>query len=84
MAKGRESEMPSLALWEGFFDSDSVLEALGCGTVPGDVIEFGCGYGTFTIAAARRLRVSFTHQTSIPRWFMQRSIVCARPQSPTS
>lgn len=54
MAKGRESGMPSLELWEGFFEPDSVLEAFGCGVLPGDVVEFGCGYGTFTIAAARR------------------------------
>jgi SAM-dependent methyltransferase len=54
VAKGRESEMPSLELWEGFFDPDGVLEVLGCGVSSGDVVEFGCGYGTFTIAAARR------------------------------
>jgi len=46
--------MPSLELWEGFFAPDAVLDALGCRVVPGDVIEFGCGYGTFTTAAARR------------------------------
>lgn len=42
-------------LWEGFFESDKVLEALGCRGLPGDVVEFGCGYGTFTIAAACRV-----------------------------
>ena len=47
--------MPSLELWEGFFEPDSVLAALGCGGLPGDVVEFGCGYGTFPIAAARRV-----------------------------
>lgn len=55
MAKGRESEMPPVELWEGFFDPDSILKALGCGDLPGDVVECGCGYGTFTIAAARRV-----------------------------
>jgi ribosomal protein L11 methylase PrmA len=30
------------------------LERLKCGDLPGNVVEFGCGYGTFTIAAARR------------------------------
>jgi SAM-dependent methyltransferase len=54
MAKGRESEMPPIEMWEGFFEPDRVLEALGFGGFPGDVVEFGCGYGTFTIAAARR------------------------------
>ncbi len=47
--------MPPLELWEGFFDPAGVLKALGCGDAPGDVVEFGCGYGTFTIAAARRI-----------------------------
>ena len=47
--------MPAPEVWEGFFDADRVLEALGCGGLPGDVVEFGCGYGTFTIAAARRV-----------------------------
>jgi len=47
--------MPPFDMWEGFFDPDNILKALGCGNVPGDVVEFGCGYGTFTIAAARRI-----------------------------
>ena len=55
MAKGRESDMPSLEVWEAFFDPDSVLQALGCGPLPGDVVDFGCGYGGFTIAAARQV-----------------------------
>ena len=55
MAKGRESDMPSLEVWEAFFDPDSVLKALGCGRLPGDVVDFGCGYGGFTIAAARQV-----------------------------
>jgi SAM-dependent methyltransferase len=55
VAKGRESEMPPIEQWEGFFDPDNVLKVLGCGTAPGDLVEFGCGYGTFTIAAARRI-----------------------------
>jgi len=53
--KVRESGMPSRELWEEFFGADEVLEALGCGALPGDVVEFGCGYGTFTTAAARRV-----------------------------
>jgi ubiquinone/menaquinone biosynthesis C-methylase UbiE len=55
VTKVRESEMPPPELWEGFFEPDSILEALGCGASAGDLVEFGCGYGTFTIAAARRV-----------------------------
>ena len=62
MPKVRESGMPPRELWEEFFDPDGVLAALGCGAVPGDVVEFGCGYGAFTTAAARR--VSGTVYTS--------------------
>jgi SAM-dependent methyltransferase len=47
--------MPPRELWEEFFAPEGVLEALGCGALPGDVVEFGCGYGTFTTAAARRI-----------------------------
>jgi SAM-dependent methyltransferase len=47
--------MPPVEQWEAFFRPDGILEALGCPRSRGDVAEFGCGYGTFTIAAARRI-----------------------------
>lgn len=52
MAKGRESGMPSLEQWEAYFDPAAILQSLGCRNLHGDCIEFGCGYGTFTIPAA--------------------------------
>ena len=53
--KGRESGMPEEAYWEGFFDASAVLQTLLPGdAIPGDVVEFGCGYGTFTLAEAAR------------------------------
>lgn len=53
--KGRDSGMPDEVLWSSFFDGDAALVALwGAGPVRGDVVEFGCGYGTFTLPAARR------------------------------
>ena len=55
--KGRESGMPDEAYWASFFDTEAVIETLlGPATEPGNVVEFGCGYGTFTLAAARRTR----------------------------
>jgi len=54
MAKIRESGMPAQELWESFFDAGAILDALGCRALAGDVVEFGCGYGTFAIPAARR------------------------------
>jgi ribosomal protein L11 methylase PrmA len=55
VAKGRDSGMPSAEQWEAFFQPGGILEALGCVCMSGDVVEFGCGYGTFTVAAASRV-----------------------------
>jgi ubiquinone/menaquinone biosynthesis C-methylase UbiE len=53
--KIRESGMPDEAQWAGFFDCEAVLgKLLGATGVQGNVIEFGCGYGSFTLPAARR------------------------------
>ena len=49
--KGRESGMPEEAYWDSFFNPRCILEKLDCAGNCGDVIEFGCGYGTFTIPA---------------------------------
>lgn len=51
--KGRESGMPEESYWETFFNPRCILEKLDCREHSGDVIEFGCGYGTFTIPAAQ-------------------------------
>jgi SAM-dependent methyltransferase len=51
--KGRESGMPDGTYWESFFNPSCILDRLGCRGACGDVIEFGCGYGTFTVPAAR-------------------------------
>ncbi len=53
MTKGRESGMPQKATWEGFFKPDKILEIMGLDENTRDVVEFGCGYGTFTIPAGR-------------------------------
>jgi SAM-dependent methyltransferase len=50
--KTRESGMPDEASWEAFFDPEYVLSRLT--VTSGDIVEFGCGYGTFTIPAAMR------------------------------
>jgi SAM-dependent methyltransferase len=51
--KTRESGMPEEAMWQGFFDPPSILAKLGLDAKCGNVVDFGCGYGTFTIPAAR-------------------------------
>lgn len=45
--------MPEEAMWNGFFDPERVLATLGIHAGMGYLVEFGCGYGTFTLAAAR-------------------------------
>jgi SAM-dependent methyltransferase len=45
--------MPDEAYWETLFDVPLVLERLGIDRFKGDVVELGCGYGTFTIPIAR-------------------------------
>ena len=50
--KTRESGMPNETMWDGFFDPSRVIDLLGISGLTGDVVEFGCGYGTFTVAAA--------------------------------
>lgn len=50
--KGPESGMPDEDYCDTFFNPTCVLEKLDCVGAVG-VIEFGCGYGTFTLPAAR-------------------------------
>ena len=50
--KGRESGMPQEAYWSSFFDPNCLVRRLGCEESRVGLVEFGCGYGTFTAAAA--------------------------------
>ena len=52
--KGRESGMPDEAYWASFFEAETTIDSLLGPSVEGNVIEFGCGYGSFTVPAARR------------------------------
>jgi len=51
--KGRESGMPAKDVWDGFFHPAGIVASMGLTEEGRDVAEFGCGYGTFTIPAAR-------------------------------
>ena len=50
--KVRDSGMPDEEMWSGFFDPAAVLDVLGLHHGIRDLVEFGCGYGTFTLAAS--------------------------------
>jgi len=54
--KLRDSVMPEEAYWETLFDVPLILDRLGVEESLGNVVELGCGYGTFTIPVARRIR----------------------------
>lgn len=48
--------MPDQNMWEKFFDAEKTLATLGLDKQINDVAEFGCGYGTFTIPAAKVIK----------------------------
>ena len=53
--KGRESGMPEEDWWSSFFDAQATIDLfVGSSTSIGNVVEFGSGYGTFTVPMARR------------------------------
>lgn len=54
--KIRESGMPEREMWERFFDPRKILAMLGINKKTIDAAEFGCGYGTFTIPAAKIIK----------------------------
>lgn len=51
----RDSGMPDEAYWESLFDVPLVLARLGIDQSLGDVVELGCGYGTFSIPIAQAI-----------------------------
>jgi SAM-dependent methyltransferase len=53
--KLRDSGMPEESHWETLFDVELILERLGINSAMHDVVELGCGYGTFTIPVAKRI-----------------------------
>ncbi|MCC5875424.1 MAG: class I SAM-dependent methyltransferase [Candidatus Sumerlaeia bacterium] len=54
--KIRDSGMPPEEMWSGFFSPGETLRRLGLSEITGDVVDIGCGYGTFSILAARLVR----------------------------
>lgn len=52
--KARESGMPEEDYWNSFFDAECMVKKMfGAERCQGSVVEFGSGYGTFTLPAAR-------------------------------
>lgn len=53
--KTRESGMPEAGAWEGFFEPKRVLKELGLQREAKRVVDFGSGYGTFSLPAAEMI-----------------------------
>ncbi|MEI6697182.1 MAG: class I SAM-dependent methyltransferase [Bacteroidota bacterium] len=53
--KVRESGMPEEEIWSQFFDVDLIFSELEINSSIQDMAEVGCGYGTFTIPAAKHI-----------------------------
>ncbi len=43
-------------MWRSFFDPEAILSALKLDESVCDAADFGCGYGTFALPAAKRIR----------------------------
>ena len=54
--KLRDSGMPEQTYWESLLDVPLILDHFALGAACGDVAELGCGYGTFTVPTATRIR----------------------------
>jgi ubiquinone/menaquinone biosynthesis C-methylase UbiE len=48
-----DSGMPNEVMWSGFFSPQDVLTKMGVTTGMTCIVDLGCGYGTFTIPAAK-------------------------------
>lgn len=53
--KVRDSGMPEYSYWESLFDIALILDRMEIGSDIGTFVEFGSGYGTFTIPVAKRI-----------------------------
>jgi len=47
--------MPDASFWESLFNVELILDRMSVNGGIRDLAEFGCGYGTFTLPAARRI-----------------------------
>lgn len=56
MMRIRDSGMPEEPQWEAYFDVELILDRMGIDATLDNVAELGCGYGTFTLPVASRIR----------------------------
>jgi ubiquinone/menaquinone biosynthesis C-methylase UbiE len=58
--KMRDSGMPEESYWETLFNVALILDQLGVDATLNDVVEMGCGYGTFSLPVAQRITGTLT------------------------
>jgi ubiquinone/menaquinone biosynthesis C-methylase UbiE len=66
--KVRDSAMPEQDYWETLFDVNLIIDKMGITQSISQLIEFGCGYGTFTLPSAQRINgqvISFDIEDSM-------------------
>jgi ubiquinone/menaquinone biosynthesis C-methylase UbiE len=51
--------MPAEDIWSDFFNVDLILSELQINSKINDLVEIGCGYGTFTIPGAKQINGKF-------------------------
>lgn len=74
--------MPMVEQWESFFYAPGIIDSFGFRAASGDIMEFGCGYGTFTVAAAPRTRGRSSRSTLIRKMVVSAEREsCARAMS---
>lgn len=54
--KVRDSGMPDEKMWNNFFDINLIISELQINSQIKDLVEIGCGYGTFTIPSAKQIK----------------------------
>jgi len=53
--KVRNSGMPEQECWESLFNVSLILDKMEIYQDINSIVEFGCGYGTFTLLSAERI-----------------------------
>jgi len=53
--KVRDSGMPEQECWESLFNVSLILDKMEINQDINSLVEFGCGYGTFTLLSAKRI-----------------------------
>ncbi len=77
--KIRESGMPEEKYWESFFNVPEIFRRLGLDDKVKDAAEFGSGYGTFTIPAAKIIKGEI-HAFDIDEEMISRLVQRARDE----